>query len=192
MSSFWIRRTQHTHACNPDTLKKRNHKTKKKRKNIPFIVVALLILLPPSRTSDSESRRRLFSPFPTTVRALHFYRGKGRHVLPSSTRVKLCHAIIGALDWVHLRNKNPYGVQYGDLNPWRMLEPMTSLLLYRYSRSTTTPSRQPVRAGWQAIQKSQDCPNWELLFPMRTSFSRLMTKRTVILWSWRGNRHGNV
>ena len=32
--------------------------------------------LPPSRNSDPGSHSRLFSPLPTTVRALHFYREK--------------------------------------------------------------------------------------------------------------------
>ena len=41
---------------------------------IPFIVFALLFSPPPSRNSDLGSHSRLFSPLPTTVRALHFYR----------------------------------------------------------------------------------------------------------------------
>ena len=37
---------------------------------------ALLFSLPPSSNSDPGSHSRLFSPLPTTVRALHFYREK--------------------------------------------------------------------------------------------------------------------
>ena len=40
----------------------------------------------PSRNSDPGSRSRLFSPLPTTVRALHFYR---EPFLPSSSRAEL-------------------------------------------------------------------------------------------------------
>ena len=44
--------------------------------SIPFIIFALLFSFPPSRNSDPGSQRRIFSTIPTTVRALHFYRGK--------------------------------------------------------------------------------------------------------------------
>ena len=37
-----------------------------------FFIFALLFSLPPSHNSDPGSHSRLFSPLPTTVRALHF------------------------------------------------------------------------------------------------------------------------
>lgn len=45
--------------------------------------------LPPNRTSDSGSNDRFFSPFPTTIRALHFFARIPQPFLPSSTHVEL-------------------------------------------------------------------------------------------------------
>ena len=52
------------------------------------------LYLPPSRNSDPGSHSRLFSPLPTTVRALHFYREKISAVfsLVDSRRTVLTHA----------------------------------------------------------------------------------------------------
>ena len=57
-----------------------------------------LFLLPPSRISSPGSHRRLFSPLPTTVRALHVYRERTSDLLSSSTRVELCRPTVGALN----------------------------------------------------------------------------------------------
>ena len=66
-----------------------------------IIVFALLFSFPPinSRNSDPESHSRLFSPLPSTVRALHFYREKVSALssLVDSRRIVLTHAIIGAI-----------------------------------------------------------------------------------------------
>ena len=62
-----------------------------------FFCWPFLFSFPPSRNSDPGSHSWLFSPFPTTVRALHFYREK-ISALPSSTRrVELCSPTLGAL-----------------------------------------------------------------------------------------------
>ena len=77
--------------------------------SIPFIVFALLVLLPPRRNSDPESHGRLYSPLPTTVRVLFFYRAKNSALssLVDSRRIVPTHALVGALDsWCLLRMKN--------------------------------------------------------------------------------------
>ena len=43
----------------------------------PFIIFDFPFLLPPTRNSDPGSYSRLFSPLPTTARALHLHREKG-------------------------------------------------------------------------------------------------------------------
>ena len=52
--------------------------------------------LSPSRNSDAGSHSRLFSPLPTTVRALHLFR-ENISALLSSTRAELCLPTLGAL-----------------------------------------------------------------------------------------------
>ena len=68
---------------------------------IPFIVFAPLFSLPSinSRNSDPGSHSRLFSPLPTTVRALHFYREKTSALsfLVDSRRIVPTYATVGAL-----------------------------------------------------------------------------------------------
>ena len=61
--------------------------------HIPFIFFALFFLSP-SRNSDPGSHSRLFSPLPTTVRALHFYRENISALSPlvDSRRIVLTHA----------------------------------------------------------------------------------------------------
>ena len=55
---------------------------------IPFIMFVLLFSLTPSHNSDPGSQSRLFSPLPTTVRALHFFIARRfKLFLPSSTSV---------------------------------------------------------------------------------------------------------
>ena len=60
---------------------------------------------PLSRNSDLGSHSRPFSPLPTTVRTLHFYREKDSvlsSLIVNSRRIVPTHAIIGALDsWCH-------------------------------------------------------------------------------------------
>ena len=56
--------------------------------SIPFIFFDLLSLSLLVVTPDPGSHSRLFSPLPTAVRELHFYREK-KVFLPSSTRVEL-------------------------------------------------------------------------------------------------------
>ena len=62
----------------------------------PFRLVSspLFFFLPPSRNSDPRSHSRLFSPLPTTVRALHFIAKKISAVssLVDSRRSVLTHA----------------------------------------------------------------------------------------------------
>ena len=66
----------------------------------PFIIFTGLVLVPPSRNSDPGSHSRLFSPLPTAVRALHFYREKDSALsaIVDWRRIVPTHAIIGALD----------------------------------------------------------------------------------------------
>ena len=74
-----------------------------------LFIFALLVLLPIRRNSDPESHGRLYSPLPTTVRALLFYRAKNSALssLVDSRRVVPTHALVGALDsWCLWRMKN--------------------------------------------------------------------------------------
>ena len=93
--------------------------------SIPLIVFALLFSLPPINSRDSGPRSRnsrLFSPLPTTVRALHFFReyNSALSSLVDSRRIVRTHPIVGALDsWCHLRSKKSI----------RRFEPMTSTLM---------------------------------------------------------------
>ena len=61
---------------------------------ILFIYVRSCLSPPSSRNADPGSHSRLFSPLPTTVRALHFYREKSSALssLVDSRRIVLTHA----------------------------------------------------------------------------------------------------
>ena len=67
---------------------------------VPFIFCALFFSLPPSRNPDPGPYSRLFSPLPTAVRALHFYREKDSalYSFVDSRRNVPTHATICALD----------------------------------------------------------------------------------------------
>ena len=60
----------------------------------PFIIFDFPFLLPPTRNSDPGSYSRLFSPLPSTVRALHCYGEKTSTLssLVDSRRIAPTHA----------------------------------------------------------------------------------------------------
>ena len=58
---------------------------------IPHLLYSPFFSLPRSRNADPRSHSRLFSPLPTTVSALDFYREKISDFLFSSTRVECAY-----------------------------------------------------------------------------------------------------
>ena len=64
--------------------------------NPSYLLSSPFYSLSPSRNSDAGSHSRLFSPLPTTVRALHLFR-ENISALLSSTRAELCLPTLGAL-----------------------------------------------------------------------------------------------
>ena len=70
----------------------------------PFFSGSLLLN---SRNSDPGSQSRLYSPHPTTIRALRFLARRVQHFLPSSTRVEWClHTLLNALGAYRKGGKN--------------------------------------------------------------------------------------
>ena len=75
---------------------------------ILFIYVRSCLSPPSSRNADPGSHSRLFSPLPTTVRALHFYREKSsalsslvdsRRIVPTHTRRSYLYIYLSQYKW---------------------------------------------------------------------------------------------
>ena len=84
--------------------------------DLPLIIFALLFSLPPSRNSDPGAHSRLFSPFPTKVRAVHFRREKisALSSLVDSRRTVLTHArrsqqLLILFDFLEMISKSHHG-----------------------------------------------------------------------------------